>query len=109
MITVCFIENIDPVGVHTGDSFCSAPMLTISEEVQKKLQDQAYRIVDAIEVIGGTNVQFAHDPISGRVVVIEINPEPPVPPHWPPSYRVPHRTGFRHAGMRPYPEGYPLR
>ena len=72
--TVCFIENIDPVGVHTGDSFCSAPMLTISEEVQKKLQDQAYRIVDAIEVIGGTNVQFAHDPISGRVVVIEINP-----------------------------------
>ena len=74
MITVCFIENIDPVGVHTGDSFCSAPMLTISEEVQKKLQEQAYRIVDAIQVIGGTNVQFAHDPVSGRIVVIEINP-----------------------------------
>lgn len=74
MITVCFIENIDPVGVHTGDSFCSAPMLTISEEIQKKLQEQAYRIVDAIEVIGGTNVQFAHDPVSGRIVVIEINP-----------------------------------
>ncbi len=74
MITVCFIENIDPVGVHTGDSFCSAPMLTIAEDVQKKLQDQAYRIVDAIEVIGGTNVQFAHDPVSGRIVVIEINP-----------------------------------
>lgn len=74
MITVCFIENIDPVGVHTGDSFCSAPMLTISEDVQKKLQEQAYKIVDAIEVIGGTNVQFAHDPVSGRIVVIEINP-----------------------------------
>ena len=74
MITVCFIENIDPVGVHTGDSFCSAPMLTISEEVQKKLQEQAYKIVDAIQVIGGTNVQFAHDPVSGRIVVIEINP-----------------------------------
>ena len=74
MITVCFIENIDPVGVHTGDSFCSAPMLTISEDVQKKLQEQAYKIVDAIQVIGGTNVQFAHDPVSGRVVVIEINP-----------------------------------
>lgn len=74
MITVCFIENIDPVGVHTGDSFCSAPMLTISENVQKKLQEQAYRIVDAIQVIGGTNVQFAHDPVSGRIVVIEINP-----------------------------------
>jgi len=74
MITVCFIENIDPMGVHTGDSFCSAPMLTISEEVQKELQRQAYKIVDAIQVIGGTNVQFAHDPDTGRIVVIEINP-----------------------------------
>lgn len=74
MITVCFIENIDPLGVHTGDSFCSAPMLTISEDVQKKLQEQAYRIVEAIEVIGGTNVQFAHDPVTGRILVIEINP-----------------------------------
>ena len=74
MITVCFIENIDPVGVHTGDSFCSAPMLTISEDLQKKLQEQAYKIVEAVQVIGGTNVQFAHDPETGRVVVIEINP-----------------------------------
>lgn len=74
MITVCFIENIDPLGVHTGDSFCSAPMLTISEETQKRLQEQAYRIVEAIEVIGGTNVQFAHDPVSDRIIVIEINP-----------------------------------
>jgi len=74
MITVCFIENIDPLGVHTGDSFCSAPMLTISEELQKRLQEQAYRIVDFVQVIGGTNVQFAHDPVSDRVVVIEINP-----------------------------------
>ncbi len=74
MITVCFIENIDPLGVHTGDSFCSAPMLTISEECQKRLQEQAYRIVDAIQVIGGTNVQFAHDPDTDRIIVIEINP-----------------------------------
>ncbi|MDO4649748.1 MAG: carbamoyl-phosphate synthase large subunit [Eubacteriales bacterium] len=74
MITVCFIENVDPVGVHTGDSFCTAPMLTISEELQKKLQEQAYKIVEHIGVIGGTNVQFAHDPFSDRVVVIEINP-----------------------------------
>ncbi len=74
MITVCFIENIDPMGVHTGDSFCCAPMLTISEEVQKKLQDYSYRIVEAIQVIGGTNIQFAHDPGTGRIVVIEINP-----------------------------------
>ncbi len=74
MITVCFIENIDPLGVHTGDSFCSAPMLTISQELQDRLQEQAYRIVNEIEVIGGTNVQFAHDPVSDRIVVIEINP-----------------------------------
>ncbi len=74
MITVCFIENIDPMGTHTGDSFCSAPMLTISGELQKRLQEQAYRIVESVKVIGGTNVQFAHDPVSDRVVVIEINP-----------------------------------
>ncbi|MCL2877918.1 MAG: carbamoyl-phosphate synthase large subunit [Acidobacteria bacterium] len=74
MITVCFIENVDPMGVHTGDSFCTAPMLTISQELQNRLQDYAYRIVDAIEVIGGTNVQFAHDPETDRVIVIEINP-----------------------------------
>ncbi len=74
MITVCFIENVDPVGVHTGDSFCTAPMLTIDEDLQKELQKQAYKIVEHIGVIGGTNVQFAHDPESGRVVVIEINP-----------------------------------
>ncbi|MCR5410616.1 MAG: carbamoyl-phosphate synthase large subunit [Lachnospiraceae bacterium] len=74
MITVCFIENVDPMGVHTGDSFCTAPMLTISEEVQKRLQEQAYKIVEHIGVIGGTNVQFAHDPKTGRIIVIEINP-----------------------------------
>lgn len=74
MITVCFIENIDPLGVHTGDSFCSAPMLTISEDCQKRLQEQAYKIVESVQVIGGTNVQFAHDPITDRIIVIEINP-----------------------------------
>jgi len=74
MITVCFIENVDAMGVHTGDSFCTAPMLTISKELQERLQNYAYTIVEAIEVIGGTNVQFAHDPRTGRVVVIEINP-----------------------------------
>ncbi len=74
IITVCFIENIDPLGVHTGDSFCSAPMLTIPEEVQKRLQRKSYQIVEAIQVIGGTNVQWAHDPVSDRDIVIEINP-----------------------------------
>ena len=74
MVTVCFIENVDAMGVHTGDSYCTAPMLTIAPQLQEKLQRYAYAIVEAIEVIGGTNVQFAHDPKSGRVVVIEINP-----------------------------------
>ena len=74
MITVCFIENIDPLGVHTGDSFCSAPMLTISEDVQKRLQEKSYKIVESIQVIGGTNVQWAHDPVTDRDIIIEINP-----------------------------------
>ena len=74
MITVCFIENIDPMGVHTGDSFCAAPMLTISEDVQKRLQEKSYKIVEAVQVIGGTNVQWAHDPVTDRDVIIEINP-----------------------------------
>ncbi len=74
MITVCFIENVDAMGVHTGDSFCTAPMLTIAPELQQRLQKYSYAIVEAIKVIGGTNIQFAHDPQTGRVVVIEINP-----------------------------------
>ena len=74
LITVCFIENVDPMGVHTGDSFCTAPMLTVPEELQQRLQRAAYAIVESIGVIGGTNVQFGHDPETDRVVVIEINP-----------------------------------
>ena len=74
MITVCFIENVDAMGVHTGDSYCTAPMLTIDPELQRRLQKWSYKIVEAIRVIGGTNTQFAHDPKTGRVVVIEINP-----------------------------------
>jgi len=74
MITVCFIENVDAMGVHTGDSYCTAPMLTIDTELQKRLQKYSYDVVEAIEVIGGTNIQFAHNPKTGRVVIIEINP-----------------------------------
>ena len=73
-ITVCFIENIDAMGVHTGDSFCAAPMLTVSPQLQEKMQDFSYKIVDAIGVVGGTNIQFAHNKKDGRLVVIEINP-----------------------------------
>ncbi len=74
MIAICFIENIDAVGVHTGDSFCSAPFLTIDKALEEKLKEMAFKIVENIGVIGGTNVQFAHNPKTGRVVIIEINP-----------------------------------
>ena len=74
MIAICMIENIDPMGVHTGDSFCAAPMITVGEELQERLKKIAFSIVSEIGVIGGTNVQFAHDPVTGRVVIIEINP-----------------------------------
>jgi carbamoyl-phosphate synthase large subunit len=74
IITVCFIENVDAMGIHTGDSFCTAPMLTISESLQKRLQDYSYKVVEKLGIIGGTNIQFAHDPKTGRVVIIEINP-----------------------------------
>lgn len=74
MITVCTIENIDPMGVHTGDSFCAAPMQTIDQKTIDRLQKKSYAIVDAVKVIGGTNVQWAHDPVSDRDIIIEINP-----------------------------------
>ncbi|WP_455277901.1 carbamoyl-phosphate synthase large subunit [[Eubacterium] cellulosolvens] len=73
-ITVCFIENVDAMGVHTGDSFCTAPMLTIDQHLQDRLQQLSYKVVEKIGVIGGTNIQFAHDPKTGRIVIIEINP-----------------------------------
>lgn len=74
MVAICFIENIDAVGVHTGDSFCSAPFMTIDKALEEKLQKTAFKIVESIGVIGGTNVQFAHNPKTGRIVIIEINP-----------------------------------
>ena len=74
MITICTIENIDPMGVHTGDSFCAAPMQTISEDVIKRLEEKSHRIVEAVQVVGGTNVQWAHDPVSDLDIIIEINP-----------------------------------
>ena len=73
MIAICFIENIDAVGVHTGDSFCSAPFLTIDKELEKRLQQERLKCRIYWSHCG-TNVQFAHDPKTGRVVIIEINP-----------------------------------
>ena len=78
MITVCFIENVDAMGVHTGDSFCTAPMLTISPELQQRLQKYAYAVVEAIGVVGGTNIQFAHDPKTDRWLLLKSTPHFPL-------------------------------
>jgi carbamoyl-phosphate synthase large subunit len=74
LISICFIENIDPVGTHTGDSFCSAPMITISQDLQDRLKKTAFDVVAECGVIGGCNVQMAYDPKTDRIVIIEINP-----------------------------------
>lgn len=72
--TACSIEYVDPVGVHTGDSICTVPILTLPAEIQEKLQAYIYQIADAIGIVGIVNVQFARDPDTGKVIVIEINP-----------------------------------
>ncbi len=74
IITVCFVENIDPAGVHTGDSVCVIPMMSVSPELRTRLETQAHAIAGAIGPEGLAVIQFAHDPGTGRVVVIEINP-----------------------------------
>jgi len=74
LIAICMIENIDPMGVHTGDSFCIVPMLTTTEDVQVRLRETAFKIVKECGVIGGCNVQMSYDPKSDRIIVIEINP-----------------------------------
>ncbi|MBM4375755.1 MAG: carbamoyl-phosphate synthase large subunit [Deltaproteobacteria bacterium] len=74
-IVVCSIENIDPMGVHTGDSVTVAPALTLTDREYQRLRDAARMVITEIGVeTGGANVQFALDPRSGRIVVIEMNP-----------------------------------
>jgi len=73
-ITICGMENIDPVGVHTGDSLVVAPILTLSEHDHKMLNDSAIKIIRALKIEGGCNVQFALDPNSSQYYLIEVNP-----------------------------------
>ena len=73
-VVVCYIENVDPMGVHTGDSFCTAPFLTVSDELEERLKNISFNIADEVEIVGGSNVQFAYNPKTDRVVIIEINP-----------------------------------
>ena len=74
-IVVCSIENLDPMGVHTGDSITVAPALTLTDKEYQNMRDAAFRVVRGVGVeTGGANVQFAVDPKTGRMVVIEMNP-----------------------------------
>ena len=73
-ITICGMENIDPVGVHTGDSLVVAPIMTLSKEDEKMLNDSAIKIIKELKIEGGCNVQFALDPHSSQYYLIEVNP-----------------------------------
>ena len=73
-ITICGMENIDPVGVHTGDSLVVAPIMTLSEHDRKMLNDSAIKIIRELQIEGGCNVQFALDPNSSNYYLIEVNP-----------------------------------
>jgi len=74
-VVICSIENIDPMGVHTGDSITVAPILTLSDKEYQRMRDAARRIIRRVGVeTGGSNIQFAVDPKNGRMVVIEMNP-----------------------------------
>ncbi|WMI81763.1 carbamoyl-phosphate synthase large subunit [Anaerotignum sp. MB30-C6] len=73
-ITICGMENIDPVGVHTGDSIVVAPILTLSDDDFTMLRDSALKIIRALKIEGGCNVQFALDPNSSKYYLIEVNP-----------------------------------
>jgi carbamoyl-phosphate synthase large subunit len=75
VVVICSIENVDPMGVHTGDSVTVAPAQTLTDGLYQELRDQALRVIRAVGVeTGGSNIQFAVDPRSGEVVVIEMNP-----------------------------------
>ncbi len=73
-ITICNMENIDPVGIHTGDSIVVAPSQTLTNKEYQLLRDSALKIIRALEIEGGCNVQFALDPLSFKYYIIEVNP-----------------------------------
>ena len=75
VVIVCSIENIDPMGVHTGDSVTVAPQQTLSDTLYQQLRDQALKVIRAVGVeTGGSNIQFAVNPETEEIVVIEMNP-----------------------------------
>lgn len=73
-IIVCNMENIDPMGIHTGESIVVAPAQTLSDEENQKLRDVSLKIIRALKIEGGCNIQFAVHPQTGEYKVIEVNP-----------------------------------
>jgi carbamoyl-phosphate synthase large subunit len=73
-VVVCSIENLDPMGTHTGDSITVAPVQTLRDKDYQKMRDAAFEIMNLVGIWGGANVQFAQEPATGRIVVIEMNP-----------------------------------
>lgn len=73
-ITICSMENVDPVGIHTGDSIVVAPAQTLTDEEYQMLRAASLKIIRALKVVGGCNIQFALDPFSKKYYVIEVNP-----------------------------------
>ncbi|MHC5833273.1 MAG: ATP-binding protein, partial [Nostoc sp.] len=75
VVIICSIENLDPMGIHTGDSITVAPAQTLTDKEYQRLRDMAIKIIREIGVeTGGSNIQFAVNPVNGDVVVIEMNP-----------------------------------
>lgn len=81
-ITICNMENIDPVGIHTGDSVVVAPSQTLTNKEYQMLRDSALKIIRELKIEGGCNVQFALDPHSFQYYLIEVNPASAVPLPW---------------------------
>ena len=88
-IIVCSIENIDPMGIHTGDSITVAPAQTLTDKEYQELRNASIKVLRKIGVdTGGSNVQFAICPKTGRILVIEMNPEFQDHQHWPQKQQV---------------------
>ncbi|MFN8579835.1 MAG: hypothetical protein U0163_02485 [Gemmatimonadaceae bacterium] len=104
VVIVCSIENIDPMGVHTGDSITVAPAMTLTDREYQVMRDAACAVIREIGVeAGGCNIQFAISPTSGEMVVIEMNPQVSRSSALASRQRVPYRAHWREARGRVSP------
>lgn len=93
-ITICNMENLDPVGIHTGDSIVVCPSQTLTNREYQMLRDSALKMIRALQIEGGCNVQFALDPESLQYYLIEVNPRVSALLPWLQSQRLSHRQGI---------------